>query len=216
MIRVVIIDDETLIQTGLSMILRSGGDIEVVGTGDGVEAAGLIERTRPDVVLLDIRMPKVDGLSVLRRVRAEADPPVVAMLTTFDTDEFITRALRSGAAGYLLKDTDPEQLVQAVRLLASGGTTFSAAVTHRMVDARAEAHSPLPEWVEGLTARERDVLGLLAEGCSNAEIAERLHLGLGTVKDHVSVLLDKLDAANRVQAAVIAHRAGPVEIWGRG
>ncbi|CAM4330450.1 response regulator transcription factor [Nocardiopsis rhodophaea] len=216
MIRVVIIDDETLIQTGLSMILRSGGDIEVVGTGDGVEAAGLIERTRPDVVLLDIRMPKVDGLSVLRRVRAEADPPVVAMLTTFDTDEFITRALRSGAAGYLLKDTDPEQLVQAVRLLASGGTTFSAAVTRRMVDARAEAQSPLPEWVEGLTARERDVLGLLAEGCSNAEIAERLHLGLGTVKDHVSVLLDKLDAANRVQAAVTAHRAGPVEMWGRG
>jgi DNA-binding NarL/FixJ family response regulator len=215
-IRVVVVDDEVLVRSGLGMIVGSAPDIEVADTCSGSGAEQSVRAHRPHVVLLDIRMPDVDGLTVLRRLRALPEPPAVSMLTTFDTDEYIGTALRAGAAGFLLKDTAPDQLVHAVRVLAGGGNILSPAVTATVIggyvgggpDAEAAAQ------VRCMTPRELDVLALLGEGLSNAEIAERLFLGTGTVKDHISAILAKLGATNRVQAAVTAHRAGLVR--GRG
>jgi len=212
LIQVVVIDDETLVRSGLSLIVGSAPDIEVVATCSGGEAVAEVEKHRPDVVLLDIRMPDVDGLTVLRGLRALPEPPAVAMLTTFDSDEYIGTALRGGAAGFLLKDTDPEQLVHAVRVLASGGSILSPAVTGTVINGYlgASPDRPTVARLRTMTTRELDVLALLGEGLSNAEIAQRLFLSTGTVKDHISAILAKLGTANRVQAAVIAHQAGLV------
>ncbi|GAA1966038.1 response regulator [Kitasatospora viridis] len=212
-IRVLIVDDELLVRSGLGMIIGSAPDLRLVGACSGGEAEEQTRRLRPHVVLLDVRMPDLDGLSVLRLLRALPDPPAVSMLTTFDTDEYIGTALRGGAAGFLLKDTAPDQLVHAVRVLAGGGSMLSPAVTRTVIGGYVEGGGPDADalaLVRTLTGRELDVLALLGEGLANAEIADRLFLGTGTVKDHISAILGKLRAANRVQAAVIAHRAGLV------
>ncbi|MEZ0110226.1 DNA-binding NarL/FixJ family response regulator [Catenulispora sp. EB89] len=211
MIRVVVVDDEALVRSGFEMILNAAEDIEVVGTAVGGEALATVREARPDVVLLDIRMPDVDGLTVLRGLQAFPDPPVVAMLTTFDTDEYVVTALRSGAAGFLLKDTDPAQLAQLVRTLAAGGIVMSPRASYAMlrtVPAADPAEDEASARIGLLTDRERDVLVLVAEGLSNAEIGARVHLSVGTVKDHVSAILGKLRVTSRVQAALLAQRAG--------
>jgi DNA-binding NarL/FixJ family response regulator len=210
MIRVVVVDDEELVRTGFRLILQAAGDIEVVATPTGAQAVREISLLKPDVVLLDIRMPDVDGLTVLRQLQGLKNPPVVAMLTTFDSDEYIAMALRSGAAGFILKDTGPEQLAQMVRTLVSGGVVLSPKVTRTVVDGYlgSGAGSQASEQVGLLTERERAVLVLIAEGLSNTDIGARVHVSVGTVKDHVSAILTKLRVGSRVQAALVAQRAG--------
>ncbi|MEU3481814.1 response regulator transcription factor [Streptomyces sp. NPDC033753] len=206
-----VVDDEALVRSGFQMILNASDDIEVVATAEGTQAADVIRRERPDVVLLDIRMPDVDGLTVLRKIQELAAPPHVAMLTTFDTDEYILTALRSGAAGFLLKDTEPEQLAQLVRTLAAGGVVMSPKASRALLRGHPGAGAPQDAEVARvnlLSDRERAVLVLVAEGLSNAEIGIRIHLSAGTVKDHVSSILNKLRVASRVQAALLAERAG--------
>jgi len=208
MIRVLVVDDEALIRTGFQHILNAAGDIEVVAAVSGRQALAEVGRLHPDVVLLDIRMPDVDGLTILERLRALPSPPVVAMLTTFDTDEYVAAALRMGAAGFLLKDTDPEHLALQVRTLAADGVVLSPKVTSTVVDGYLAGRSRSGESVERLSSREREILVLLADGLSNGDIAARLYLGVGTVKDHVSAILTKLKVSGRVQAALVAERAG--------
>ncbi|MFJ3306641.1 response regulator [Streptomyces sp. NPDC086549] len=210
MIRVLVVDDEALIRTGFQRILDAADDIEVVAAVPGREAVQTAQERRPDVVLLDIRMPDVDGLTVLADLRGLREPPVVAMLTTFDMDEYVATALRRGAAGFLLKDTDPEELPFLVRALADGGTVLSYKVTRAVVDGYLEAGCQGPDVrsLDALTDRERAVLVLVAEGLSNVDIAARMHLSTGTVKDHVSAILTKLEVGSRVQAALLAERAG--------
>ncbi|MGY6655451.1 response regulator [Amycolatopsis sp. TRM77291] len=210
MVRVVVVDDEELVRSGFRLILEAAGDIEVVATPTGAEAIKEIGLHQPDVVLLDIRMPDVDGLTILRQLRRHKNPPVVAMLTTFDSDEYIAVALRSGAAGFILKDTAPDQLAQLVRTLALGGVVLSPKVTRTVVDGYLDsgAGSAAASQVSQLTERESTVLALLSEGMSNTEIAGHIHLSVGTVKDHVSAILTKLGVGNRVQAALVAQRAG--------
>ncbi|MER5598974.1 response regulator transcription factor [Streptomyces sp. NPDC002265] len=210
MIRVLVVDDEALIRMGFQRILDTADDIEVVAAVPGAQALHTARETAPDVVLLDIRMPDVDGLTVLAELRRLPDPPVVAMLTTFDMDEYVATALRSGAAGFLLKDTDPEELPFMVRSLAEGGTVLSAKVTGTVVAGYldAGAQERCAGGLDRLTDRERAVLVLIAEGLSNADIATRLYLSTGTVKDHVSAILTKLEVGGRVQAALLAQRAG--------
>ncbi|MFI6374340.1 response regulator [Streptomyces sp. NPDC050546] len=211
MIRVVVVDDEALVRSGFKLILGAADDIEVVAATAGAEAVDSVRRERPDVVLLDIRMPDVDGLTVLREVRALPKPPVVAMLTTFDADEYVLTALRSGAAGFLLKDTEPDQLAQLVRTLAAGGVVMSPKASRAVWQSHpgaAAADDAEAARVGRLTEREREVLVLVAEGLSNTEIGARVHLSAGTVKDHVSAILTKLRVGSRVQAALLAQRAG--------
>ncbi|RAS66987.1 LuxR family two component transcriptional regulator [Lentzea atacamensis] len=213
MIRVVVVDDEELVRTGFRLILQAAGDIEVVATPTGAQAVREVSLHQPDVVLLDIRMPDVDGLTVLRQLQGLKSPPVVAMLTTFDSDEYIATALRSGAAGFILKDTGPEQLAQMVRTVASGGVVLSPKVTRTVVDGYlgSGAGSEASQQVGSLTERERAVLVLIAEGLSNTDIGSRIHVSVGTVKDHVSAILTKLRVGSRVQAALVAQRAGLLE-----
>ncbi|MFE0103580.1 response regulator [Streptomyces sp. NPDC059009] len=211
MIRVVVVDDEALVRSGFELILGAADDVRVVATATGGDALATVRAAEPDVVLLDIRMPDVDGLTVLRDIRALPDPPVVAMLTTFDTDEYVLTALRSGAAGFLLKDTDPAQLAQLVRTLAAGGVVMSPKASHAVL--RGHPAGPARDDAEvarigHLTDREREVLVLIAEGLSNGEIGARIHLSPGTVKDYVSAILGKLRVSSRVQAALLAQRAG--------
>ena len=210
MIRVVVVDDELLVRSGFQLILNLAPDIEVVATADGPRALDVIALHHPDVVLLDIRMPGKDGLSILHELRAAPERPVVAMLTTFDSDEYIATALRNGAAGFLLKDTDPEQLPQLVRTLHGGGVVLSPTVSSTVVDRylSAGADQAGRDLVGLLTHREREVLVLLADGLPNAEIGGRLFLSVGTVKDHVSAILAKFDVGTRVQASLLAQRAG--------
>ncbi|KUN00217.1 two-component system response regulator [Streptomyces yokosukanensis] len=210
MIRVLVVDDEALVRTGFTHILNAADGIEVVAAVPGSQAMRTVRESPPDIVLLDIRMPDVDGLTVLAELRRMPAPPVVAMLTTFDTDEYVTAALRSGAAGFLLKDTDPEQLPHLVRALAEGGTVLSSKVTRTVVDGYLDKdlHEPAFRLTARLTERERAVLVLLAEGLANTDIGERMHLSTGTVKGHVSAVLNKLQVSSRVQAALIAERAG--------
>lgn len=217
MIRVVVVDDEALVRSGLRLILGSAQDIEVVAACEGVQAVEQVYRHRPDVVLLDLRMPRVDGLAVLRELSRRPGAPAVAVLTTFDTDEFIAQALRLGAAGFLLKDTEPEQLIRAVRVLATGGSVLSPTVTRTVIGGYlgAGVQPELVAQIAAMTARERDVLALMGEGLSNADIGHRLHLSTATVKDYVSAVLTKLAVSNRVQAAVIARQAGLVPSPGR-
>jgi DNA-binding NarL/FixJ family response regulator len=201
----------------LRLILGSAQDIEVVAACEGVQAVEQVYRHRPDVVLLDLRMPRVDGLAVLRELSRRPGAPAVAVLTTFDTDEFIAQALRLGAAGFLLKDTEPEQLIRAVRVLATGGSVLSPTVTRTVIGGYLSAgvQPELGAQIAAMTARERDVLALMGEGLSNADIGHRLHLSNATVKDYVSAVLTKLAVSNRVQAAVIARQAGLVPSPGR-
>ncbi|MGW6027037.1 response regulator [Streptomyces sp. NPDC055099] len=193
------------------MILNAADGIEVVATAEGARAVDVIRGDLPDVVLLDIRMPDVDGLTVLRQIQELPEPPYVAMLTTFDTDEYILTALRSGASGFLLKDTEPEQLAQLVRTLAAGGVVMSPKASRALLRSHPGAGAPQDADVARvglLSDRERAVLTLIAEGLSNADIGTRIHLSQGTVKDHVSSILTKLRVTNRVQAALLAERAG--------
>ncbi|WP_279583352.1 response regulator transcription factor [Fodinicola feengrottensis] len=210
MIRVVVVDDEALVRMGFSHILDAAGDIEVVAAVDGREAASQVREHQPDLVLLDIRMPGVDGLTVLAQLRAMPQPPIVAMLTTFDSDEYVATALRSGANGFLLKDTEPGQLAHLVRALAGGEVVLSSKVTKTVVDGYlGDAVDPATaSRLARLSDREHEVLLLIAEGLPNAEIGSRMHLSVGTVKDHVSAILTKLEVGNRVQAALLAERAG--------
>ncbi|MEV5776739.1 response regulator transcription factor [Streptomyces antimycoticus] len=210
MIRVVVVDDEALVRSGFELILGAADDVRVVATATGGDALATVRATEPDVVLLDIRMVDVDGLTVLRDIRALSDPPVVAMLTTFDTDEYVLTALRSGAAGFLLKDTDPAQLAQLVRTLAAGGVVMSPKASHAVLRGHPAGRARDAEVarIGNLTDREREVLVLIAEGLSNGEIGARIHLSPGTVKDYVSVILGKLRVSSRVQAALLAQRGG--------
>ncbi|MFJ9590094.1 response regulator [Streptomyces acidicola] len=206
-----VVDDEALVRSGFELILSAADDIEVVATTAGAEAVDTVRRKSPDVVLLDIRMPDVDGLTVLRRLRVLPQPPVVAMLTTFDADEYILSALRSGAAGFLLKDTEPDQLAQLVRTLAVGGVVMSPKASRAVWQSHpgvATADAIEARRLGMLTERECEVLVLIAEGLSNADIGTRIHLSAGTVKDHVSAILTKLRVSSRVQAALLAQRAG--------
>ncbi|MFF9020262.1 response regulator [Streptomyces eurythermus] len=211
MIRVVVVDDEALVRSGFELILNAADGIEVVATAEGAQAADVIRREQPDVALLDIRMPDVDGLTVLRRIQELPAPPQVAMLTTFDTDEYILTALRLGASGFLLKDTEPEHLAQLVRTLAAGGVVMSPKASRALLRSLPGAGGTQDAdvaRVDLLSDRERDVLVLIAEGLSNADIGTRIHLSAGTVKDHVSSILTKLRVSSRVQAALLAERAG--------
>ena len=210
-IRVVVVDDEALIRSGLAMILGTAPDIEVVATCTGQDALAVVQRTRPQVVLLDIRMPDVDGLTLLRRIRALPDGPYVAMLTTFDTDEYLDQAIGLGAGGFLLKDTEPELLARSVRAVATGAGCLSAPVLRRLRESAPRRTGRDSEAIDALSERERRVLSFLGHGLSNIEIGARMHLGAATVKDYVSAVLTKLGVANRIQAAVLAERAGLIE-----
>ncbi|UWE08331.1 response regulator [Actinacidiphila bryophytorum] len=219
MVQVAIVDDEALVRAALRSILESSGDIRVVADCDGHQALAAVSAARPDLVLLDAVMPGPDdGLSVLRALRALQDPPAVAMLTAFDTSAHLRAAMAAGASGFLLKDTAVGTLIDAVRILAAGGTVFTPTVGRAVVDGYL-GEGPAdaaPESVPGardaaiatLTDRERAVLRLLAAGEPNAAIADELRISVGTVKDHVRSVLRKLGAPNRVAAAVVAHQAG--------
>ncbi len=206
MVRVLLVDDQPLVRAGLRRILETQADIEVVGeAGDGQAALGLLARTQPDVVLMDIRMPGLDGIETTRRLSGAR----VLILTTFELDEYIVEALRAGASGFLLKDAEPAELVRAVRIVAAGDALLAPSVTRRLLEQVAAQlpavdHAP-PKGFEQLTAREREVLRLVARGLSNAEIADQLVVSETTVKKHVSHLLAKLDLRDRVQAVVLAH-----------
>ena len=212
MIKVMLADDEDLVRSGLRMILGSAGDIEVVAEcDDGLLVADLARQHRPHVVLLDVRMRSADGLVALRRLRTLPEPPRIAMLTTFDVDEYVSEALRLGASGFLLKDTEPEQLVKAVRDLARGGAVLDPGVAARVLAAVADgerAAEPARRLLTSLSEREREVLQLIGQGMSNAEIGGALHLSEATVKGYVSSVLGKIGAVNRVQAALVAYRGG--------
>lgn len=209
MFRVVIVDDEALIRSGFELILSAIDDIEVVATCDGIQAVPVITELQPDVVLLDIRMPGRDGLGVLAELRTLPSPPTVAMLTTFDADDYIAAALKLGASGFLLKDTDPEQLPHLVRSLAAGGLVLSDKVSPKVIAGYLgdRPDDAAVEIIAGLSEREGQVLRLLARGRSNGEIASALYSSVGTVKDQVSSILSKLGVKSRVEAAIIAQRA---------
>ncbi len=216
-VRVLLVDDEELVRFGLRTVLEAAGDFEVVGeAGDGEAAVAAAHALRPDVVLIDIRMPVLDGLSATRRILALPQPPQVAVLTTFHVDEYVYAALAAGAAGFLLKDTPPREIAAAVRAVADGTATLSPAVTRNLIDSYVDrAASPrrafARERLAELSDREREVLRLVGRGESNAAIAKELFVSEATVKTYVSRLLAKLELANRTQAAILAHEAGLLE-----
>jgi len=217
-VRVVLVDDDPLVRAGLNLMLGGAPRLELVGeAGDGAEALEVIDRVRPDVVLMDIRMPRVDGLTATQRLAERPDPPKVIVLTTFDADEYVVRALAGGATGFLLKDTSPPAIVDAIHRVAAGEPMLSPSVTTQLIrqvvaspngDAgKAEAAAAR---LAGLSERERDVAVAVGHGRSNAEIAGELYMSVATVKAHVSRILVKLDLANRVQIAICVHDAGLV------
>jgi DNA-binding NarL/FixJ family response regulator len=214
MIRVVVVDDEPMVCAHLRTILGSAPDIEVVDdANDGAAGVEAVVRSRPDVVLMDLRMPGVDGITAIERIGKLANPPVVVVLTTFDADQYVLRALRAGAAGFLVKSTPPEDLIGLVRVAAEGNTVLSPAAARRLIAASTDsqpAQDRARKQVSELTEREAEVLACLGEGLSNAQIAARLYLSEATVKGYVSRMLDKLGLANRTQAGLLAHDAGLV------
>ena len=216
MIRVVLADDQALIRAGFRVLLDSADDLEVVGEAvDGRQAVGLVRGKRADVVLMDIRMPEMDGLEATRQISADDDLAgvKVIILTTYESDEYVYQALRAGASGFLVKDTEPAELIQAVRVVARGDALLSPSVTRRLITdvARRPARQPVNDQVLAvLTEREREILSLVAEGLSNDEIAARLYLSPLTSKTHVSRILSKLNARDRAQLVVIAYETGLV------
>ncbi len=212
MIRVVVVDDEPMVCAHLRTILGSAPDIQVVDEAhDGAAGVAAVRRHRPDVVLMDLRMPVLDGIAAIEQIVRLADPPVVVVLTTFDADQYVLRALRAGAAGFLVKSTPPEDLIGLVRVAAEGHTVLSPAAARRLIAASADSQ-PAAERARkltgSLTEREVEVLTCLGEGLSNAQIAARLYLAEATVKGYVSRMLEKLGLENRTQAGLLAHDAG--------
>jgi DNA-binding NarL/FixJ family response regulator len=221
-IRVVLVDDQALVRTGFKMILAEADDIDVVGeAADGDEAEQVVAATQPDVVLMDIRMPGTDGIAATRAIRAAGGSaaPRVLILTTFDLDEYVFSGLRAGASGFVLKDTLAPELLSAIRIIAAGESVVAPTVTRRLIE-RFIGHNPAgdqpvrpgPGDLEILTGREREVLALIADGLSNAEIAARLYLSEGTVKTHVSRVLAKFGLRDRIQAVILAYETGLVRI----
>jgi DNA-binding NarL/FixJ family response regulator len=214
-IRVVLVDDDALVRSGLKMMLAGADSVEVVGEAeDGREVLGAVDRHRPDVVLMDIRMPHLDGIEATRLLRSQPSPPEVIVLTTFDADELVLRALRAGAAGFLLKDTPPADIVRAIEHVHGGEGMLSPTVTRRLIalvagdGEAAQRRQDAQAKLERLSAREREVACLVGRGCANAEIAAELHMSVATVKAHVSRLLVKLEVENRVQVALLVQDAG--------
>jgi DNA-binding NarL/FixJ family response regulator len=212
--RVLIADDQALVRAGFRKLLESAPDIDVVGeAADGREAVDQARRLRPALVLMDIRMPRLDGIEATRRLTADAEGVRVLILTTFGLDDYVYEALRAGASGFMLKDAPPEELLAAIEVVARGDALIAPAVTRSVIEEfvrRSPADTPPPPAVEELTEREREVLALLARGLSNAEIAERLVVSNGTVKTHVAHVLAKLGLRDRVQAVILAYESGLV------
>jgi DNA-binding NarL/FixJ family response regulator len=213
-IRVLIVDDDALVRAGLKLMLRGAAEIEVVGEAtDGSEVLGELDLHRADVVLLDLRMPKLDGLGALELIRSQPSPPAVLVLTTFDTDDSVLQALRGGAAGFLVKDTPPAEIVRAIELVAAGESMLSPTVTRRLLDRLADDREAFQRQTENiaqldsLSPRDREVAEAVAQGKSNAAIAAELHLSVGTVKSRVSGVLAKLALDNRVQLALLVQSA---------
>jgi DNA-binding NarL/FixJ family response regulator len=216
MIRVMLVDDDPLVRSGLRMLLGGAPEIEVVAEAeDGDEVLAAVDRHRPDVVLMDIRMPRLDGVSAAALLARQPSPPKVLMLTTFDADDLVFRALRAGAAGFLLKDTPPAEIVRAIELVHAGDSMLSPAVTRRLIDlvaAEGEAGTPRADadrLLAGLSPRELEVARAVGRGLANAEISAELHLSVATVKAHVSKVMEKLGVDNRVQVALLIRDASP-------
>lgn len=217
-IRILLVDDQAMVRTGFRLILESDDDLEVVGEAeDGVSAIAAAQSTRPDIVLMDIQMPVMDGLTATRQIAERITPgdgrPRVLILTTFERDDYIFEALRAGASGFLLKNAPPEDLIEAVRIVANGEALLAPSVTSRIIAEFARHPTPIqrPRDLDHLTERETDVLRLVARGLSNAEIAQALFVGEATVKTHVSNVLTKLSLRDRVQAVVYAYESGLVQ-----
>ena len=212
MTRVLLADDQQLVRTGLQLIVDAEDDLEVVGEAvDGVEAVAAVRRLRPDVVLMDVQMPRLDGIEATRRILATGTSTRVVVLTTFSDSELVYDALVAGASGFLLKDMPGVQLVGGIRAVARGEELLAPAITRRLVEQfTAAGRRPLPEGYQRLTGREREVLALVAAGLSNAEIAERFVLSVQTVKTHIARILDKLGVRDRVQAVILAYESGLV------
>jgi DNA-binding NarL/FixJ family response regulator len=216
-ITVALADDQAMVRAGLRMILESQPDIEVAGeAATGREAAELARRQRPDVVLMDVRMPVLDGIEATRLIARDSSgrPPRVVILTTYELDEYVFDALAAGASAFLLKHAPPEELVNAIRVVAAGDALLAPSVTRRLIEEFGRRSPPplrAPAALSGLTERELDVLRLLARGLTNAEIAAQLHVGETTVKTHVAHVLGKLDLRDRVQAVILAYEAGLIE-----
>jgi DNA-binding NarL/FixJ family response regulator len=213
-IRVLLVDDDALVRSGLKMMLSGAESVEVVGEADdGCEVLGALDRHRPDVVLMDIRMPVVDGIAATRLVREQPDPPAVVVLTTFDADELVLRALQAGASGFLLKDTPPPEIVRAIERVHAGDAMLSPGVTRQLIalvaadDEGAQRAARARELLEDLSGREREVALAVGQGKANAEIGAALHMSVPTVKAHVSRLLMKLEVDNRVQIALLVQEA---------
>jgi DNA-binding NarL/FixJ family response regulator len=210
-IRVLLCDDQALVRGGFRMILEARPDIEVVGEAeDGLDAVEQTGALEPDVVLMDVRMPNLDGIGATRQIVASGSPARVLILTTFDPDEYVYEAIRAGASGFLLKDVEPEELVDAIRVVAAGNALLGATVTTRLLERFGQAPTTKPQALDGLTERELEILRLVAEGLTNAEIADRLVVSETTVKSHVSSVLRKLGVRDRVQAVIAAYDAGVV------
>jgi DNA-binding NarL/FixJ family response regulator len=213
-IRVLVADDQALVRAGFGVLIDSADDLTVVGlAADGAEAVELTRQTRPDVVLMDIRMPVLDGLQATARILQATDAGTVRvlMLTTFDLDEYVFGALKAGASGFLLKDTPPADLLAGIRIVAAGDALLSPSVTRHLIEdfvRRPDGARPLPRSLDGLTERESEVLTLVARGLSNGEIAERLFVSPATAKTHVSRLLMKLDVRDRAQLIIVAYETG--------
>jgi RNA polymerase sigma factor (sigma-70 family) len=213
MIKVLLVDDQALVRSGFRMILEAREDFEVIGEAEnGRQAVELAAVTSPDVVLMDVRMPELDGIEATSRILAAGSSARILVLTTFDFDEDVVRAIRAGASGFLLKDVRPQQLVEAIRVVAAGDALLAPTVTRRLLDrfARDLRLDRRPAALDALTEREREILELIARGLSNAEIAEQLVVGESTVKTHVSSVLRKLQLRDRVQAVIAAYDAGLV------
>lgn len=214
MTSVLIADDQRLVRTGFRLILDLEDDLTVVGeASDGAQCISLAATTHPDVVLMDVRMPQMDGIEATRRLTAAGSPARVLVLTTFDLDDYVYEALRAGASGFLLKDAPREQLIAAIRQVAAGESLLAPSVTRRLIErfVHTSTDAALAQRVESLSAREREVFSLIARGRSNAEIARELFVGDATVKTHVARLLGKLEARDRIQAVVLAYESGFVQ-----